>query len=401
MSSAEKTFEAVGGAGIVHEIDDGVKKYETFDEMDIPMDVLRGVYQYGYEKPSAIQKKAIKPMIEGHDVIGHAQSGTGKTGTFVIGSLSHVDISKTHVQVLVLAPVRELARQTTRVAKAIGDFMGLKVHCATGGPPVIDDIRAIEKGIHFLVGTPGRIYDLLDRKVFNPKDIRVIILDEADQMLEARFKEQVLAILNTGFSEKVQVGLFSATMPDIIREIADKMCIDPVKILLPPEKVTLDGISQYYVKLEDDREKLATLIDLYENLRITQAIIYVRTRMRAERLADEMKMNKFKIECIHGDMTDAERNDRMDAFIDGSCRILIATDMLARGIDVQTVSTVINYEMPDDRENYIHRIGRTGRFGRKGVSINLLTHREYLQQKEIETYYKTTVNELPADLKTI
>lgn len=406
MSVSDATAAGGAGAGAgglspIENFDDGVKKYTTFDEMDIPMHILRGIYNYGYEKPSPIQQKGIVPMVKGHDIIGHAQSGTGKTGTFVIGSISHVDISKNQVQVLVLEPVRELARQTARVASKIGEFMGLKVHCATGGPPVIDDIRQIEKGIHFLVGTPGRIYDLLDRKVFNPKDIKVIILDEADQMLEARFKEQVLSILNMGFSKSVLVGLFSATMPDGIREIADSMCIDPVKILLPPEKVTLEGIRQYYIKFDDDKQKLGTLIDLYENLRITQAIIYVRTRIRAEWLAEQMKALKFKIECIHGDMSDGERNERMECFITGSSRILIATDMLARGIDIQQISTVINYELPDDRENYIHRIGRTGRFGRKGVSINLITNREAAQQKEIEVHYKTTIMELPCDLKSI
>jgi translation initiation factor 4A len=380
---------------------DGVKAYVSFDDMDIPTDILRGIYNIGWEKPSPIQQKGIMPMIEGKDIIGHAQSGTGKTGTFVIGSLPHIDISKEEIQVLVLEPVREIAQQSAKVATIIGEHMGLKVYCATGGPPVSKDIEKIEKGVHFLVGTPGRIYDLMNRKVFNAKSIKILILDEADQMLESRFREQVLHILNMGFSNTTQVALFSATMPEEIRKVADKMCVDPVKILLPPEKVTLDGISQYFVYLERDSEKLITLIDLYENLTISQAIIYVRTRHQAEWLADQMDKNGFKLQCIHGDMDEAERKVRMDNFIAGTSRVLIATDMLARGIDIQQISTVINYELPDDDANYIHRIGRTGRYGRKGVSINLVTDKDIHRQKQIETFYKTTIKDLPADLKTL
>jgi superfamily II DNA/RNA helicase len=207
--------------------------------------------------------------------------------------------------------------------------------------------------------------------------------------------------LNMGFSDSIVVGLFSATLPHEIRVIAKKMCVDPVKILLPPEKVTLDGINQYYILFEKENEKLPTLIDLYERLTISQAIIYVRTRAQAEWLSTQMTRHKFPLEYIHGDMSDEERKKRMDDFISGSCRVLIATDMLARGIDIQQISTVINYELPDDRENYIHRIGRTGRYGRKGVSINLITERELVQQKEIETHYKTTIKHLPGDLKTL
>ena len=403
VKMSEIAISPVGGAGSAEPEfeEDEVKVYETFEEMEIPDEILRGVYEYGFEKPSPIQKKAIRPIMEGHDVIGHAQSGTGKTGTFVIGSLCHVDVSKPHVQVLVLSPVRELASQNAKVAREIGSSLGLKVYCATGGPPVKKDIEEINKGIHFVSGTPGRIYDLMYRKVIDPLLIKVLVLDEADQMLEARFREQVEAILNMGFAKTVQVALFSATMPDGIRKIADKMCIDPVRILLPPEKVTLDGINQYYVLLDKDSEKLPTLIDLYENLTISQAIIYVRTRAQAEWLSDQMTRAKFPLECIHGDMKDDERKAIMDAFIAGEFRVLIATDMLARGIDIQQINIVINFELPDDRENYIHRIGRTGRYGRKGNSINLITKRELSQQKDIETHYKTEILHLPCELKSL
>lgn len=404
VSSSSTTVTPAGGAGICSTddfIEDDVKIYETFEEMDLPDDVLRGVYAYGFEKPSPIQKRCIRPIMDGKDVIGQAQSGTGKTGTFVIGSLCHIDPEKVHPQVLILSPVKELASQNAKVAKEIGSHMGCKVYCATGGPPVSKDISAIKEGVHFISGTPGRIFDLMSRKIIDPLLIRVLILDEADQMLESRFREQVEAILNMGFAKSVQVALFSATMPDAIRKIADEMCIDPIKILLPPEKVTLDGINQYYVQLDKDSEKLPTLIDLYENLTISQAIIYVRTRAQAEWLSEQMTRAKFPLECIHGDMSDDERKKRMDQFIDGSCRVLIATDMLARGIDIQQLNIVINYELPDDRENYIHRIGRTGRYGRKGVSINLITTKDISHQKDIEAHYKTSILSLPGELKSL
>ena len=377
-----------------------MEEHATFDTMGLSDGLLRGIYAYGFEKPSQIQSLAIVPMVKKRDVLGHAQSGTGKTGTFTIGSMSHIDSAQKTVQVLVISPVRELAEQTMKVATALGSHMEVSVYCATGGKPVHDDIRAIGKGVQFLVGTPGRIYDLLDRKAFAAATVKVLILDEADQMLEERFLEQVHCIMEKGFSESTQCALFSATMSPEIVAVAKKFLRDPVEILLPPEKVTLDGITQYQIFLEDDRHKLSTLIDLYENIRITQAMIYCNTRGRAEHLAAEMKRNGFELECIHGDMATHQRAERMQKFRSGDCRVLISTDLLARGIDVQQVSLVINYELPD-KENYIHRIGRTGRYGRKGTSINFVTPRDKHLQDEIEAHYKTVIKSLPEDLSLL
>ena len=378
-----------------------VKEYTSFDHMDLPQELLRGIYGYGFEKPSEIQKRGIVPIAKGRDLIAQAQSGTGKTGTFTIGSLARVDISVKQVQVLCLMPTRELAQQVELVASAIGGSMGIKTYAAMGKTPVREDIRALDRGVQFLVGTPGRIYDLMNRKAFNTSNIKVIIIDEADQMLEDRFREQLQCILNLGFPTTARCALFSATMnPDVI-EFAEKLLDNPVRILISPEEVNLKGIHQYRVDLDREDWKFEVLLDLYKNLNITQALIYCNKRQKAEWLAEKMTAAGFPITCIHGDMEVRERMDRMTSFRKGDTRVLISTDLLARGIGVQQVSLVINYELPVQMDNYIHRIGRSGRYGRKGNAINLLCNEDLRSMKEIEAYYKITVDMLPKDLSTI
>lgn len=378
-----------------------VKVYETFDEMNLSENLLRGVYAHGFDRPSRIQQRAIMPMIEGRDIIAQAQSGTGKTGTFSIGALSVLNPDLKVPQVLVLCPTRELAQQTEKVASAFSSYMGVQVHSATGGPPIAEDIRALQRGAQFIVGTPGRIYDLIRRGALKLDAMRVLIMDEADQMLEDRFREQVHCILEFKFPPATQVALFSATMPPEVTEVAEKFLQNPCRILLPPEEVTLDGIKQYYVELAREEWKFEALMDLYKHLPINQLLIFVNKRQTAEWLASCLAKNGFTLECIHGEMDVAERKKRMEDFRKGQVRVLIATDLLARGIDVQQVSMVINYELPMQRENYIHRIGRSGRFGRKGVAINLMLSDEMRTLKEIETYYKTTIVPLPEDLSSL
>jgi translation initiation factor 4A len=383
-----------------------LKIYETFDSMNINDLLLRGIYAYGFEKPSPIQQKGIVPMMQGRDLLAQAQSGTGKTGTFLIGGLGQVDTSRNEVQMIVICPVRELAEQISNVARGIGTYMGLRVHTATGGPPVNDDLAELLQSKmrpphvpHLLVVTPGRFYDLLNRKAVNPMTVRVLVLDEADQMLEARFRDQIHCILSVGWPTTTQVALLSATMISEVAVVAKTLLRNPVEILLPPDDVTLDGIKQWYVEIDREDQKLETLCDLYDHLSIQQATIFVNTRTRAETLAEQMRKRNFDLDFIHGEMDVEERKARMAAFRTGKCRVLISTDLLARGIDVQQVSLVINYELPVQRENYIHRIGRSGRYGKKGASINLVTEREMRSQQEIEKFYSTKVNELPLDLK--
>jgi translation initiation factor 4A len=375
-----------------------VSSFESFDEMGLPDNLLRGIYSYGFEKPSRIQQKGIVPIKDGRDLIAQAQSGTGKTGTFSIGSICRIDPTLKKPQVLVLVPTRELAQQIESVANSLGQHYPITTYAATGGTPLSTDLRAMEKGAQFVVGTPGRIYDLIHRGALHRQNIKVLVMDEADQMLEDRFREQVMCILEKGFPKDTQVALFSATMPQEVRDFAEKLLNNPVRILVPPEDVTLDGIKQYYVQLDREEWKYDALCDLYQQLNINQAMIYCNKRQRAEWLAEKMSQQGFPLSFIHGEMDVEERRRRMKDFRTGSIRVLISTDLLARGIDVQQVSLVINYELPVQRENYIHRIGRSGRFGRKGVSINLLTPDEMTQMKEIETHYATHVEVLPEDL---
>jgi translation initiation factor 4A len=375
--------------------------YETFDEMGLDDALTRGIYTYGFEQPSKIQQRAIVPMRERHDILAQAQSGTGKTGAFTIGALSTVDPACLAPQVLVLCPTRELSQQTERVARAIGHYMNLRVLSATGGGNLRSDIQALREGAQFIVGTPGRVDDLIRRGELRLGDMRFLVLDEADQMLEDLFVEQIQAILNQPFPPSTRLALFSATMPEHVLELAERYLSDPVRILLPPDEVTLDGIKQYYVDLEREDWKFPVLLDLYQQITVNQALIYVNKRQKAEWLAKQLATQGFTLEYIHGEMEVAERKARMDDFRSGRVRVLISTDLLARGIDVQQVSLVINYELPHQRENYVHRIGRTGRYGKKGVAINLVTPEEKTAMKELEEHYSTRIVELPEDLSQL
>lgn len=383
------------------EVTTDVKAYETFDEMGLPDNLLRGIYSYGYERPSKIQSMAIVPMIQGNDILAQANSGTGKTASFLCGSLSRIDPTFNKAQIFILVPTQELAKQIYGVACSIGSFMGVKALCATGGNSIREDIVQIENGIHLVVGTPGRMYDLMNRGKLTTENTKYLILDEADQMLENRFYKQVMCILDIGFPNTTKVALFSATMPKEVIEVANKLLQEPVKILIPPEQVSLDGIKQYKVELEKEEWKYEVLCDIYKQLNINQALIYCNTRKRAEWLAEKLSADGYPLLCIHGEMENNERRKRMEDFRSGKVRVLISTDLLARGIDVQQVSLVMNFELPPNRENYIHRIGRSGRFGKKGVSINLISPNEVKMKEEIEKYYSINMEELPFDLSTI
>jgi len=251
------------------------------------------------------------------------------------------------------------------------------------------------------VGTPGRIFDLICRGELSVEHIKYVILDEADQMLEDLFADQIKAILNNKFPPTTALALFSATMPQNVLEVAETYLNNPIRILLPQDEVTLEGIKQYYVQLDREEWKLPVLLDLYQQITVNQALIYVNKRQKAEWLAKQLSSHGFTLEYIHGEMDVAERKKRMEDFRSGMTRVLISTDLLARGIDVQQVSLVINYEMPIQRENYVHRIGRSGRYGKKGAAINLVWGEELASMKEIESHYSTVIHELPEDLSTI
>jgi translation initiation factor 4A len=378
-----------------------VKRYESFDEMGLPDSLLRGIYSYGYERPSKIQSLAIVPISQGNDILAQANSGTGKTASFLCGSLCRLDVKLNKPQIMILVPTQELAKQIYEVAKQLGSFMGVHCLCATGGNAIREDISSIENGVHLVVGTPGRMFDLMNRGKLTTENMRCLILDEADQMLEDRFYKQVMCILELGFPNTTKVSLFSATMPKEVLEVSAKLLQNPVRILIPPEQVSLEGIKQFKVELDREEHKYEVLCDIYKQLNINQALIYCNTRKRAEWLAEKLSADGYPLLCIHGEMENTERRKRMEDFRNGKVRVLIATDLLARGIDVQHVSLVMNFELPINRENYIHRIGRSGRFGRKGVSINLLSPNESKMKEELENHYTIKMEELPFDLATI
>ncbi|KAL3796811.1 hypothetical protein ACHAW5_003343 [Stephanodiscus triporus] len=370
---------------------------DSFDGMDIPEELLRGIYAYGFEKPSAIQQRAIKPTMLGRDLIAQAQSGTGKTATFAIGTLAKLDPKLRECQSLILAPTRELAQQIQKVVIALGDYMDLQVHACVGGTAVRDDIRTLQGGVHVVVGTPGRVYDMINRRALRLDSIRQFFLDEADEMLSRGFKDQIYDIFKF-LPESVQVCLFSATMPLDVLEVTQRFMRDPVRILVKKDELTLEGIKQFYIAVEKEEWKLDTLCDLYETLTITQAIIYCNTRRKVDWLQEQMQERDFTVSCMHGDMDQRERDIIMREFRSGSSRVLITTDLLARGIDVQQVSLVINFDLPTNRENYIHRIGRSGRFGRKGVAINFLTEGDVRYLRDIEQFYQTEITEMPMNV---
>ena len=373
------------------------KVVASFDDMNLKDDLLRGIYAYGFEKPSAIQQRGIMPILAGYDTIAQAQSGTGKTATFSISVLQQIDLKMNKPQALILAPTRELANQSYKVVRALGDFLHVTCHAAIGGTKVSDDVRIFRSGVQVVIGTPGRVFDLINRQILLVSNLRNFVLDEADEMLSRGFKDQIYDIFQH-LPGKVQVCLFSATMPDEILDISQRFMRDPVRILVKRDELTLEGIKQFYVAVEKEQWKLDTLCDLYETLTITQAIIYCNTRRKVDWLTDKMGQRDFTVSAMHGDMTGQERELIMKEFRSGSSRVLITTDLLARGIDVQSVSLVINYDLPGNRENYIHRIGRSGRFGRKGVSINFVTHDDVQTMREIEAFYNTQIEEMPMNV---
>lgn len=370
---------------------------DNFDDMNLRDDLLRGIYAYGFEKPSAIQQRAIIPCIKGRDVIAQAQSGTGKTATFAVAALQSIDVSVRETQALILAPTRELAQQIQKVVLALGDYMGAQCHACIGGTNVREDMRRLEQGAHVVVGTPGRVFDMINRRALRTDRIKMFVLDEADEMLSRGFKDQIYDVFRL-LPSTTQVVLLSATMPSEVFDVTTRFMRDPVRILVKKEELTLEGIKQFYISVGREEWKLDTLCDLYETLTITQAVIFCNTRRKVDWLTDAMQTRDFTVSAMHGDMDQRERDVIMKEFRSGSSRVLITTDLLARGIDVQQISLVINFDLPTNRENYIHRIGRGGRFGRKGVAINFVTESDIRTLREIEQFYNTQIEEMPMNV---
>jgi len=375
-----------------------VEYVQTFEEMSLPADILRGIYSYGFEEPSEIQKRAIIPLIEGKDVIAQAQSGTGKTGTFTIGSLSRVNPNLYQPQVLVLAPTRELAEQIKNVMAGIGKNSNLFIRATIGGRKTSEDVKAFKRGVHVVVGTPGRVIDLFNRGYLSNEHIKTLIIDEADEMLNMGFRDDIKEIF--GFlHEDVQVGIFSATLPPQALDLTKKFMNNPISVLVKPEELTLEGISQFHVYCERQQYKYAVLKDLYEYLNIGQAIIFCNSKRCVDKLREDLERDNFTVSSIHGDVDPRDRREIMQKFRTGGARILLATDLIARGIDVQQVSVVINYDLPRDIESYLHKVGRSGRHGKKGLAISFITRKDCRGLEAIERFYDTKIDPLPENIE--
>ena len=401
MSTDNEYKEQIKEVGAGDKKDTEIEEFNeinSWEELEIPTALLRGIFAYGFENPSPIQKKAILPIVKGRDIIAQAQSGTGKTATFTIGALSRVDLDKNETQVLVLSPTRELSFQTTKVMEGIGSMLSnLKIQTLVGGSSIDEDANKLKTSIpHIITGCPGRVYDMMRRNYITTDKIKLIILDEADEMLSDGFKEQVYNIFQNLGSD-IQVALFSATLPSTIHPITSKFMRNPVRVSVKTEQLTLEGIAQYYVAVENDVQKYETLKDLFNSLSVSQCIIYANSVKRVADLYEAMIEDGFPVCCIHSNMERGDRDRAFQEFKTGKFRVLISSNVTARGIDIQQVSVVINFDIPKCVHTYLHRIGRSGRWGRKGLGVNLITKRDVYKMKEIESHYSTQIDELPSN----
>jgi superfamily II DNA/RNA helicase len=385
-----------------YKYDSDLYEIKAWEELEIDNNIMRGIFAYGFEKPSVIQQQSIKPIIMGKDILAQAQSGTGKTACFSIGALSQIKVTDNFTQVLILSPTRELTLQTANVIKNIGSFIeGLRVQTLFGGSSIDESSDTLKKmPPHIICGCTGRVYDMMRRDKITSRKIKLVILDEADEMLSSGFKEQVYNIFQY-FNNKIQVALFSATLPDNIQLLSSKFMRDPVKICIKSDKLTLDGISQYYVGVDDDRQKYYVLKDIFSSVHISSTIIYCNSVKRVVELYEAMKEDGFPVCCIHSNMEKVDRDKSFADFRTGAYRILISSNVTARGIDVQQVSTVINFDLPKCIHTYLHRIGRSGRWGRKGIGINFVTRRDMYKLREIKEHYICRIDELPSDLSKL
>jgi translation initiation factor 4A len=390
------------------------EEFKNWDDIEtISANVLRGIYAHGFEKPSPIQQKAILPMttpreikkgdetiVRRPDIIAQAQSGTGKTGCFTVSTLSIIDETIDKTQAIILAHTHELASQIMDVFSSISTFTKIRIQKLVGGTPVDDDKNALDALTpHIIVGTPGRVHDLIRRRYVKTDDVGLIILDEADEMLTEGFKDQIYKIFQF-MPNMIQIALFSATMPPELKALTTSFMEDPISILVKAEALTLQGIAQWLIRLENDEQKYLTLKDIYSGLTFSQTIIYCNSTKRVDDLHEAMLADGFSVGKIHGKMDELERKEVNKDFRSGKVRVLITSDLFARGIDIQQVSTVINFDMPKSEHTYIHRIGRSGRFGRKGVAINFSTKHDAGKIKRFEEYYNTQIIEMPGDWKT-
>lgn len=372
---------------------------DNFDLMNLKENLLRGIYSYGFEKPSLIQSKAIPIITQKKDIIAQSHSGTGKTGAFTISTFQVMDEKVSGCQAIIIAHTKELAQQIYDVSTNIGQYLNIKPVLCIGGQDIAVTKAELNEHIPILViGTPGRVIDLVKRRYLSTRLLRILVVDEADEMFSRSFQDQMRTIVNF-IPQNAQICLFSATVTDYMLKLTEKFMHEPETILIQKENLTLDGIKQFYVNVETDLWKFETFCDLYDIISVSQTIVYVNSIRRADELKSQLEGKNFTVSLIHSGMSIADRNIIMKDFRNGMTRILISTDLLSRGIDIQQISVVINYDLPRDRECYIHRIGRSGRFGRKGIAINLISRNEERLLSELKYYYKTVIDPMPKNIQ--
>ncbi|EJU02445.1 DEAD-domain-containing protein [Dacryopinax primogenitus] len=367
----------------------------SFEDYYLKRELLMGLFEMGFEKPSPIQEAAIPVALTKRDILARAKNGTGKTGAFVIPTLQQVDVEKNHIQALILVPTRELALQTSQICKQLGKHMGIKVMVTTGGTTLRDDIMRLGETVHVLVGTPGRILDLSSKGVADLAKCPIFVMDEADKLLSAEFTP-VMEQLLSHLPEDRQVMLFSATFPLSVSQFKEDHMKRPYEINLM-EELTLRGVTQYYVFLEE-KQKVHCLNTLFSKLQINQSIIFCNSTNRVELLAKKITELGYSCFFSHAKMLQQHRNRVFHDFRNGVCRNLVCSDLLTRGIDIQAVNVVINFDFPKTSETYLHRIGRSGRFGHLGLAINLITYEDRFNLYRIEQELGTEIQPIPPDI---
>ena len=369
----------------------------SFEDLDINDTLLRGIYSYGFEKPSNIQYKCIPIMNKSKDIIAQSQSGTGKTGAFTIGILNNIDIALKRTQYIIITPTHELAKQIFKVIENLSSYMEVTISMVIGKTNINESILELKRDPQIIVATPGRLLDMINKNYIFTEHIKSFVLDEADEILSSGFMDTIYNIMKS-IPKTSQICLFSATMPKEILDLTNYFMDDPEMLLVNKDELTLEGINQFYIDLKQYNWKYDVLYDIYNTINISQSIIYVNSKNILNNLYNRLLKDDYPVSYIHGDMTSKERDENLNNFKNGTTRILLSTDLLSRGIDIQQLSLVINFDLPRNKETYIHRIGRSGRYGRKGTAINFVTSEDITYMKEIESFYNTKIIEMPENI---
>ncbi len=370
---------------------------QSFEELPIKGEILRGLRELGFQKMFPIQAAAIGPLLEGRDVIGQAKTGTGKTAAFGVPMIQGIDRSLDSVQGLVLVPTRELAVQVASDLNRYGKYLSVRTLAVYGGQPIYSQMEALQRTVHIVVGTPGRVIDHLRRGTLLIDQAKVVVLDEADRMLDMGFRDDIEFILRRTPNER-QTAMFSATMPDEILQLASRHMYNPEKMLVSRDEIAVEEIDQLY-RLVDPERKFQALSDIMDQKSVRRALIFCSTKIGADRLGYRLRRNRRDVAVIHGDLTQAQRERALEDFRRGRARFLVATDVASRGLDIEGITHVVNYDVPNDPLLYFHRIGRTGRAGASGIAVTLVSRREMGDLKRIQGMTSTRMHEVGEQLR--